>query len=69
MQFDQDDKEFISIGAIEVNLLLPEAEARGIENALLDEDYLAIYRQLGPGGNAVKYYGIKAKWLCWKNRI
>jgi hypothetical protein len=69
MQLDDDDREIIMIGAIEVEQLLLEAKEQMKEKALLDEGYLGICRQLSSGGNVDNHYGIQDKLLCWKNRI
>jgi len=49
--------------------LLPEAKERIKEKALLDEDYVAICRQLSSRGKVDEHYEIKDDLLCWKNRF
>jgi hypothetical protein len=69
MQLDDDDCEGIDIGAIAIDQLLPEANERIKEKALLDEDYIAICKQLSSGGRIDEHYGIKGDLLYWKNRL
>jgi len=59
-----DHFEIINIGALEVQQLLPEAKERIKEKALLDDEYVAICRQLSFGGNVDKNYVIRGKLLC-----
>jgi len=68
-QLDDDDREEINIGAIVIQQLLPEAKERMKEQALLDEDYVAICKQLSCGGMIDKNYEVKDDSLCWKNRL
>jgi hypothetical protein len=56
MQLDDDDREEISRGAVAVEQLLPEAKERIKEKAMLDEDYVAICKQLWSGGKIDEYY-------------
>jgi len=69
MQLDDDDREGINIEALAVEQLLPEAKETLKEKAMLDEDYLAISRQISSGGKVDKHYEIKEDLLCWKNRL
>jgi hypothetical protein len=68
-QLDDDDCEEIDIGAIAIDQLLPEAKERIKEKALLDEDYIAICKQLSSGGKIDEHYTIKNDLVCWKNRL
>jgi len=69
MQLDDDTREEINIGAIIFEQLLPEAKQRIREKVLLDEDYIAICKQLSSGGTIDEHYEIKDDLLCWKNRL
>jgi hypothetical protein len=69
MKLDEDECEEICIGAIAMEQLLPEAKERIKQKALLDEDYIAICRQLSSGGKTSEHYDIKDDLLCWKNRL
>ena len=68
MKIEDGNVIVIRIGAIEVDQWLPEAMEWIQEKALLDEDYMAICRQLSSGGNIDKGYEIRNDLLCWKNR-
>jgi hypothetical protein len=48
---------------------LPQAKERIKQQALLDEDYVAICRQVNSGGKIDKRYEIKDDLLCWKGRL
>lgn len=68
MQLDDDELKVINIRTFEVEQLLPEAKERIKEKALLDEDYVAICKQLSSGGNIDKKYNIQNNLLCCKDR-
>jgi hypothetical protein len=63
------DYQVIDIGAIEVELLLPEAKERIKQKALLDEKYLEICRSLEKGELKNEHYSMEDELLCWKKRI
>ena len=69
MQLDDDDYEEISIGALAVEQLLPEAKERIREKAMLDEDYIALGSQLSSSGKIDEPFEVKDDLLCWKNRL
>jgi len=69
MQLDEDDHEEISIGALAVEQLLPEAKERIKQKAMLDEDYITVCRQLSSGRKIHEHFEIKDDLLCWKNRL
>jgi len=64
MQIEEDDIEVMSIGAMDVEQLLPEAKERIREKAMPDEDCRATCKQLKSGGNVHKEYGIHGEILC-----
>jgi hypothetical protein len=69
MQIDDNDREQIEIGALAIEQLLPEAQERIKEKALLDEEYISICKQLSSRGIGDVHYEIKDNLLCWKNRL
>jgi hypothetical protein len=60
MQIDNDELDVISIGAMEVEQLLPEAKKHIEEKALIDENYMAICKQLSSGGNLSKGFPLNS---------
>jgi len=69
MQIDDEGYELISIGALDINQLLPEAKKRIEENGLLDDEYQSICKQLSSGDIIDKQYQLKDDILWWKNRV
>jgi len=69
MQIDDEGYELISIGALDINQLLPEGKKRIKENALLDDEYQSICKQLSSGDIIDKQYQLKDDILWWKNRV
>lgn len=66
---DDEDCDIINIGAMEVELLLPEAKEMTVEKAMLDDDYGNAYKQVSTGKISDKEYSIQDGILCWKNRV
>jgi hypothetical protein len=69
MKLDDDGREEINIRAMAIEQLLPDAQERIKEKALLDEDYMAICKQVSSGGKIDEHFEIKGDLLCWKNRL
>jgi hypothetical protein len=70
MEIDLDDGyDIIQISAIDVDQLLPEARERIKENAMLDEKYKELCKQVIKEGNIDKNCSITNDLLCWKNGI
>ena len=69
MELDDTDYEEINVGAIQVEQLLLQAKERISQKALLDNDYVALCRQLNSAGKIDEYYSIKDDLLCWKHRL
>jgi hypothetical protein len=69
LEVDQEVFQNIDIGAIEVELLLPEAKERNKQKALLDEKYLEICRRVHEGKAQDDHFTIADDLLCWKKRI
>jgi len=70
MDLDTNDEyETIQISAIDVDQLLPEAQERIEEKAMLDEKYRDLCKQISSGGNVDENFTIKNELLCWKNRV
>jgi hypothetical protein len=69
MQLEDGDPEEINIGAIKVEQQLPQPKERIKEQALLDEDYVAICRQFSSGGKIDECYEVKDDLLSWKGRL
>jgi hypothetical protein len=64
MQIDEEGIGCINIGALDIEQLLPEAKERIKENAMLDENYRTICKQLVSGGNVDKEYTTHDELLC-----
>jgi len=70
MELDiKDEYEIIQIAAMDVEQLLPEAKERIKEKAMLDENYIALCKQVSSGKSVDKNFSISDELLCWKNRI
>jgi len=68
MELDQDDVKSVTIAAIDIEQLLPEANDKIKEQAMLDDQYSTICKQVIKEENVDKHYTIKDEFLCWKNR-
>jgi len=66
---DNNSYKAISIGALDIGQLLPEAKEKIMEKALLDDSYRSICKQLSSGNNTDKHYELVDDILCWKKRI
>jgi len=70
MELDLNDGiESIQVSAIEMEQLLPEAKEMIKEQAMLDDKYRELCKQVALGGNIDKAFAIKDELLCWKNPI
>ena len=69
MQLDDNGREDIYIGALDIDQMLPEAKERIKEKALLDDSYISICKQLSSGDVTDKHYELVDHILCWKKRI
>jgi transposase InsO family protein len=69
MELENANVDSISIAALDIEQLLPEAKERIKEKALLDKQYRKLCKQVVSEGNIDKNFTIKDDILCWKNRI
>jgi len=69
MEIEDDDFQEICIGAMELELLLPEQKQRIINDALQDDDYRSICKRISRGTNEDSNYEIWEDLLCWKGRL
>jgi hypothetical protein len=69
MELDNDDVESVSIVALDIEQLLPEAKEKIKEKAMLDDQYRKICKQVVKDENIDKNFALKDDILCWKNRI
>lgn len=70
MELDHEDGiESISIGALDVEQLLLEANERFKEQAMLDEKYRELCKQVSSQGNINQNFTIKDELICRKNGI
>jgi hypothetical protein len=69
IEIEDDDFQEISIGAMEVESLLPEHKQRIINDALLDEDYKNRGKGITKGDSVDTYYEIIDDLLCWKGSV
>jgi hypothetical protein len=69
MEIEDDDFQEICIGAMEVELLLPEQKQKIMDDAALNESYRSICKLVTKGNNADENYQIIDDLLCWKGRL
>jgi hypothetical protein len=69
MRIEEDDIECTNISGLDVEALLLEAKERIKENAMLEDKYREICKQLTFVGNIDKDFAIKDELLCQKNRV
>jgi len=69
MEIEDEEFQEINIGAIEVESLLPEQKQRINNDALADEVYKSIYKEVAKEKCIDKNYEIIDDLLCWKGRL
>jgi hypothetical protein len=69
MHLHVEEVKVIRIEVLGVKQLLLDAKECIKTKALLDDDYVAICKQLNSGGNVDQNYEIRNDSLCWNNRV
>jgi len=69
MEIENEEFQEICIGAMAVEILLPEQKRNIIDDALLDERYRSICKLVKKGNNSDDNYEIIDDLLCWKGRL
>jgi len=69
MEIEDDESQEIYIGVMEVESLLPEQKQRIINDALADDLYKSICKEVAKGKNIDTNYELIDDFLCWNGRL
>jgi hypothetical protein len=69
MEIEDDEFQEINIGAMEVESLLPEQKQRIINDALADDFYKSVCKEVAKGKYIDTNYELIDDLLCWKGRL
>jgi len=69
MEIDDDEYEVIEIGAMEIAKMDTVQKELLKQDALQDEDYIALCKATNKKENIAKEYSIDQELLCWKGRV